>query len=349
MRNPPRYSWSTASIAFLLGAITLPAAHAAFAVSAPTEWCGVSATQGIVYFDYCGFSAPWHFDRFDLATNQWLAPISMTSHTSFAVGAPGLLVASYDGVVRYELDGSNPSALPGALSGASNIALDGPFLFLGNYGNIQSYDLIAQHAVNLSNNGFGYSNPNPFIVDSAHGQLLGLTGAVAPESPSQLSYDVNGVLQDAPVINRYALPFAPGKRNYLAPDAATFANSGGAIFTTDSNLSEVAWLGGPFDDLVYTGSEIVVLRYDTLVRIDRTTHVELGRLTLDHTCSDLVLDGTDRAADIAASDKPQRTLVPGIEDPAGFVGDYLPAGRKRQGHSSLQPARRHLPAFHRLA
>lgn len=331
MRNPPRSSWSASLIACLFGAIALPSAHAAFAIGAPTEWCGVSATQGVVYFDYCGFSAPWHFDRFDLATDQWLAPVSAASHTSFTVGAPGLLVASYDGLVRYELDGSNPSALPGALTGASNIALDGAFLFLGNYGNIQSYDLIAQHAVNLSNNGFGYSNPNPFIVDSVHDQLLGLTGNVSPQSPSQLSYDINGVLQVAPVTNRYALPFAPGNRNYLAPDAATFANSGGAIFTTESTLSEVAWLGGPFDDLVYTASEIVVLRYDTLVRISRTTHLELGRLTLDHTCSDLALDGTDVVAFYTQYGVPHNLRVA----IASIVPQTLPPAPSPSAHAFL--------------
>jgi hypothetical protein len=310
MLNQFRSRWSARLKACVFGATAWLGANAALAASAPTEWCGTSTTEGVVYFDYCGVYAAWHFDRFDLTTGQWLTPIPVGSHTSFTVGAPGLLVASFSGLMRYELDGSNPSNLPNALTGATSIALGGPYLFMGNYNEIQSYDLISQQQVSSSYSSFGYFNPNPFIVDSTHNQLLGLTGIVFPESPVLLSYDENGVLQTAPSNNRFALPFTSGPRNYLAPDSATFANSGGAVFTTDISLNEAAWLGGPFDDMVFAGSDIVLLRYDTLVRIDRSSYQELGRLTLDHTYSDLALDGTNVVAFYSEHGVPHSFSVP---------------------------------------
>lgn len=259
-------------------------------------------------------------ERFDIAAEQWLDPITLESApgtpTAALVDDNGIFVAYGSQLIRYAPDGSDPLELVGIWGPIIALHTDGNLLFV-NY----SSGLYARFtSVNLSTNQLIDTFQN--YVDSVVGSsiatdvnmIFGRSSGVSPADITFVQYDDDGNLLtggDSPHHGDY-----PGaSRTWVFPNGSKVVDNSGTIYAT-SGLTQIASFGSQIDALDFYGADVpIVLRGNTITAYSQSI-LPTGSATLDSAPATIYVNDENVIAFIADSTDPHgyRVIVTSLDD-----------------------------------
>lgn len=228
----------------------------------PSGWARPFVFDGIAYFL---FEFPFKVERFDMDTRAWLPTASFTSPTrSIAVDESGVYISFSDGVSRFDHNVENETALPGFPNEVAEIRLFGDYL-IGVVGTeLQTFAKVGGamiHALELHIGGV-----QGLSVDAATGNLFYRTRTLSPADIIAGNIDSSGFLTtfgDSP----YHGSFPGAEWAATLPGGTRVADSAGVVYEA-SGLQYVGSLGGLVSGLTLAGTETIVLRGGSIVRLD---------------------------------------------------------------------------------
>ena len=237
-------------------------------------WIDAATSQNIAYFAFGG-TAP-RLERFDLLTETWLSPITLTAApTAFAVDNSGIYVSLARSTFRISLDGATTSHLFNTATNVIGIVIGGDILYLnaGN-GNFSSANKNTGALIAAKN--FFYSITG-LSIDTTHNKIFGRSSGISPSDIVQIGFTPAGDLgtqSDSPAHGDY--PSA--QRTFVSPDRSKVIDDAGIIYST-TDLTYLNSLNGAFTDLAFSTSTPVVLRMGALVAYSNA-FLETGRFQL---------------------------------------------------------------------
>jgi hypothetical protein len=268
-----------------------------------SPWLGSITDANIVFLAEANVA---QIDRYDLTSQSWLSPIALPAVAmSFTAAGNALIVSDADATTRYMLDGTNVQVLPGALPGALGLGVNNGILFATPPSQVQSYDLQSLQQIDHAND-YSYQTPYGFVIDSAHGRLVGNQLGIGPPSMVYWNVDANGIFGASGTSADFNYPI--DIRNYPSADGTAVINSGGVVWSSTTEL-HVGSMGGDFDALVRVANNSVVLRGSSLYLVNANYH-ELGRYTLNAPANELATDGASIYAFHLVGSQPQAETVP---------------------------------------
>ncbi|MCP4201647.1 MAG: hypothetical protein GY769_06900, partial [bacterium] len=224
---------------------------------AATPWLHKHESGGIVYFLY---DAPPRIERFDLATGDWLADLTLPDvPTAFSVDTDGLYVSFGRRTSRFALDGTGEFHLRNTVYDVSQVFTFGGFVYLQAYGSVVSADKWTGSPVGTET--YGYPMQGMAVVTSL-GKAMAPTLGVSPSDLVEFDLLPGGLLgpqRDSP----YHGDYPTGTCAFLFPDETRVALDSGIVFST-ADMTFAGSLAGGFDDLDFDGDVPIILRQGTL-------------------------------------------------------------------------------------
>lgn len=247
------------------------------------QWSHAATSQGIAYF---AFPSPLTVERYDMSAQVWLAPIALTgSPSAFTVDADGMYVAYATGQIARISHSGVQTVL--ATQSAQHLAVAGNLLFAVSGSQVRT--LHKNTGAQLDDSSFFYSMIGHSVAPQVS-KLFGRSSGVSPSDIIYIQFTAGGMLttqDDSPYHGDY-----PGaNQTWVLPGGAHVADNAGIVYST-ADLTYVGSLGGTLDDLSAEGSDIVVLRGNTLHRVSAPPVVlPQGELTLATTPEKIFLHG----------------------------------------------------------
>ncbi len=274
----------------------------AFASPASSATWNQASRQGDIAYFAVPLSAS--IERFDLAAQQWLAPILLGgTPTALAVDETGLYVAFGSRISRISLDGSTETPLKNANGIVTSLLIDGPLLFACTYGSFHSIDKAT--GTGLDDESFFYQLTGVSIARSSN-RIAGRSVGVSPSDIFTVQYNDAGMFLSQ-MGSPYHGDYPSASRTWTLPGDARVVDNAGIVYQTE-DLSFVASLAGAFDDIDFAGDLPVVLRGSTLFAYSHA-FLETGRARLAAAATTIFVHGstvfafspgTSRPIDVAA-------------------------------------------------
>ena len=246
---------------------------------------------------YFLFSTSPRIERLELASGQWLPPITLPTiygpSTAFAVDEDTLYVAYGQSVKRYSLDGSNEVHMVNTAESVQGILIDGNLIFLNR--SVSSYARFT--SLNKSNNtviatieNYVYALNGASIAPSVN-KLFGRSIGVSPSDITYVNYNDDGTFAgggDSPHHGEY-----PGAtRTWVFPGDAKVVDNSGTVYNT-GNLTYLNSFGGSIADLDFYGADIpIVLRGSELFAYSNTL-LPTGSHVLGFSPQSIFVEGTN--------------------------------------------------------
>lgn len=268
---------------------------------------GISQVGGIGYLPSDNGTT---FRRYDITNERWLTPVSLSGSpggaTASLVDADGIYVAYGTLVMRYGLDGSNPTHVMNVPDGVRAIHSDGNLLFLnhsaGSYARLISISKSTNTIIDTMEN----------YVDSIYGSSISTTAnrifgrslGISPSDITYAAYDDNGMFGaagDSP----YHGDYAGASTTWVFPLGTKVVDDSGGVYAA-SDLTRLASFGTRIDDIAFVGSDVpVVLSANTLTSYTSSI-LPSGSTTLARPASWIVANSTNVIAFNADAAKPNR-------------------------------------------
>ena len=253
------------------------------------EFANLAIRSGNIY--YFGFAGPDRIERYDLATRQWLAPVTLqAAATALWADESFIYVAEDRAVIRFALDGSGRTPVGNGESTVKTLfTVKDVLAFNSASGQLTSLNkhsglFLATFSVNYY--GIGGTSTAP----SLNRVFYRTTGI----SPADIGFTEIGT--DGKLVKNDQSPYhgdyPSATRTFVFPDSARVADDSGTVYSTDS-LTYTNSLGGSFTDLSFYGSNIpIVLRGNKLLSYSNTL-LEAGSYTLPTNGLRMAVSGED--------------------------------------------------------
>ena len=250
------------------------------------------------------------FQRYDIAAQQWLAPTALANSpggaTASLVDADGIYVAYGRTVMRYKLDGSEPTHLMNAPGNVHKIHSDGNLLFLNH-----SSGLYARFvSINKQTNTIIDTAEN--YVDSVYGssisttanRIFGRSQGISPADITYMGYDDAGNFTlggGSP----YHGDYAGASTTWVFPLGTKVVDDSGGVYGT-GDLTRLNSFNTGIDDITFVGIDVpVVLRGNTLTAYSSTI-LPTGSKRMARPAKEILTNGTNVIAFNPDTGKPNR-------------------------------------------
>ena len=201
-------------------------------------------------------------DRYDIATEQWLAPVTLQGAqqpaTAALVDDDGIYAAFGHAIYRYRSDGTAPTWLFATQNDVRALHTDGNLLFVIDsvslYGRATSVDKSTNTIVDFKEvyvDSFGGTSIAPQV-----NKIFGRSEGISPSDITSLGYDDAGHFTtsgDSPYHGDY-----PGaSKTFVTPDGSRVVDDSGTSYST-TDLTWIGSLGTVITDLDFVGNGGVV-------------------------------------------------------------------------------------------
>ena len=244
-----------------------------------STWSQSEISDDIAYFL---FLSPAKIERYDLESEAWLTPISLThiadAPTAFTVDEAGIFIGFGRYVSRFNLDGSGQTHMHNTSENIRGLSVISNSLII-NAATYSDRNLIS---VNKNTGAFIATSTNYFYrysglsVAPSIGKLFGRSIGVSPSDIHQIRVNADGTFgtaSDSPYHGDY-----PGaSKTFVFPDDSRVVDSSGTVYNT-SDLTYSNSFAGAVDDISFYGNLPIVLRDGTLIAYSNTL-LESGRFT----------------------------------------------------------------------
>jgi len=197
-------------------------------------------------------------DRYDITTEQWLAPVVLEGAqqpaTAALVDDDGIYAAFGRAIYRYRSDGTAPTWLFAAQNDVRALHTDGKLLFVIDsvslYGRATSVDKSTNSIVDFKEvyvDSFGGTSIAPQV-----NKIFGRSEGISPSDITSLGYDDAGRFTtsgDSPYHGDY-----PGaSKTFVTPDGSRVVDDSGTSYST-TDLTWIGSLGTVITDLDFVGN-----------------------------------------------------------------------------------------------
>ena len=243
-------------------------------------WLDAQSINGIAYFL---FSAPARIERYDLAQQNWLAPISLAdTPTAFTIDADGIYVSFGYNTWHMNLDGTGLSHLLNTAYSTTSILADGKLLYLIASGTVSSISKTSGQLLAVKT--YGYS-----LIGASIAPELGAIYGWSSSSIGKISISGEGNL--GVLTQNYSTDDYPvGTRDYVSPNEQRVADNAGIIYNA-SDLTYAGSLAGRVQDLAFYSDEPIAIRGPALIAYSNA-FVETGRINLPGNPQRIFVQGT---------------------------------------------------------
>lgn len=275
---------------------------------------GVDQLAGIGYLLSDGGT---EFQQYDITNQQWLTPITLEGSpggaTASLVDSDGIYVAYNQNVVRYELDGSNPTHLFNASNSVHAIHSDGNLLFLnhssGIYARLISIDKNTNTIIDTMSN----------YVDSVYGSSISVTAnkifgqreGISPSDITYASYDDSGNFGDAGN-SPYHGDYLTGSETWVFPLGTKVVDNSGGIYAT-ANLTRLGSFDTKIDDIAFSGDDIPIVLKDNVLTAYSSVILPTGSKALSANATQILVNSTNVIA-----------FNPDAANPNGYTTQIVP-------------------------
>lgn len=234
------------------------------------------------------------FQRYDIANEKWLAPITLQNSpgvaTATLVDSDGLYVAYDRAVYRYALDGSSPTHLINTSSTVLALHSDGNILFLNNSGGLyarfisfnKSTNTIIDTLENYVDSVFGSS------ISRTANKIFGRSEGISPSDITYASYDDNGTFTgggDSP----YHGDYPDATRTWVFPTGSKVVDDSGAVYSS-SNLTRLNSFGTTIDDIAFVGDDVPIVLSGRKLTAYTSTILPAGSAPLKSAATDILVN-----------------------------------------------------------
>ena len=233
------------------------------ATAVQAAWTAKRVHNGIVYF---GNASPARIERFDLSTETWLDPLTVSvSPNVLFVDDTGVYVGNQREVRKLGLDGSGEAPVFNATFDVAHLEGDGTFLFVmhpgSSYGRISSLRVSDYQLVDTWSGVYEFTSG--FTIDPVQKVLYGVNTYTTAYNAGALRYNNDGTF------GTYASGvWGNGSFGaaalYLSPDRRILVRNTGAVYAAPS-LQDRGSLAGAVQDVVFQGDITVILREGRLI------------------------------------------------------------------------------------
>ena len=246
---------------------------------------GWSETLIIDQTVYFLFENPARIERFDLASGQFLAPISMpksaqyfTVHENYFYYLSGLEIR------RMLLDGNADELVATATFAPREIVAFSNHIYITGTSSQRETRVLNPTTRELTYFGLLDSFGAPVIADSATGVFIGRDLGYF----TRYRFKTDGTVEEE-IYNRHTRDFPGGSQTWLIQNATAVVANEGSIFDT-SNLDFLSSFGS-FADLSETSDgSLLILRGDSIERFDSNYH-SLGQISLNQPAQGIASHG----------------------------------------------------------
>lgn len=257
--------------------------------------------------------APARLERYDIAHEAWLSPVSLGSTpltpTVAHADADGIYVAFDKSVFRYTSDGTGRAHLLDVPAGVSAVHSDGGLLFVA-YG--------SGHFLSINKN----TNTVIDVIESADflvgsslsaevNRILVRTQNVSPADLRYIAYDDTGHFasgDDSP----YDGLFPDATKTWVFPGGDKVLDDAGIVYATDS-LTQLSSLAGPISDVDFSGTNIPIVLSGNSITAYSAGMLPTGSVTLPRTPAEIFVNATDVIA-----------FTPDEASNTGYRADVIP-------------------------
>lgn len=261
-------------------------------------------------------SAP-RIERYDIAQQVWLAPVTLAGATSAAtvleVADGGLYVACGAQVCRYGLDGTGRIDVVTTSSPVQAMHVDGDVLFVNFtsdlYARVTSIDKKNNQVIDTY---VGY--PDPMYGSSiapAVNRLFGRTNGLSPADITYVSYRDNGSFiggGNSP----YHGAFPAATTTWVFPGGSKVVDDSGTVYET-ATLNRAASLGTSVDAVGFLANGGVVVLNGSKLTAFSPALLPVSSMTLAYEPIDVVAQGESIV-----------TFAPDATRPTGFRANVVP-------------------------
>lgn len=208
------------------------------------------------------------FSRFDIAAEEWLAPIDLEG----AAGLPtvahgdddGFYVAYGTSVYHYELDGTGQMPIISSQYAVQRLHTDGDLLFVnhssGLYARVISVDKVSNSVIDTAD--YYVRSIHGSSIDTESNRIFGRSQGVSPSDISYVSYDDAGNFLGQ-VDSPYHGDYPGANQTWVFDDGSKVVDSSGTIYTT--SLAYANSFQSGVTDIDFVGGEVpIVLSGSTL-------------------------------------------------------------------------------------
>lgn len=279
--------------------------------------------DGIAYF--LNQSDPG-FARYDIAAEEWLAPIDLAGASGFAtVGHAdddGLYVAYGKSVYRYALDGTGQTAVMSAANDVQRLHTDGNLLFVNHSTSLYARVISVSKTTNtiLDTADFYVHSIHGSSIDTVSNRIFGRTQGVSPSDIVYVSYNDQGEILSE-VDSPYHGDYPGGSQTWVFDDGSKVVDSSGTIYTT--TLQYANSFGSPVTDIDFVGGQVPIVLSGSKLTAYSAGILPTGSKTLDGPASDLFVNDNSAIAFSAASGSWSATIVPLSELSAPKPGEAI--------------------------
>ena len=266
---------------------------------ATAQWIEAARSSDVAYFL---FAAPAKIERYNFATGQWIAPISLpATPTAFTVGGDGIYVAFREEVSRFSFGGGTETMLFTANGPVRWLHEDGGKLYYWTYADGLFYHGTSDKLSVVSTSTGALLSRLEFTGNVTHLRGLSFAGSRHRILARRLQGTSNDLVAiplaadgtfEAPINNPNASDHPSAARTLLFADEEHFLDDSGSVYSTD-DLVFRATIGGDQEfrpinkddfpagyinnlDLASIGDRTVVLRHGYLVAYSADL-LEVGR------------------------------------------------------------------------
>ncbi|TWT87127.1 Chitinase A precursor [Pseudobythopirellula maris] len=266
--------------------------------------------DGIAYF--LDQSDPG-FARYDIASEQWIAPIDLTSASGLPTAAhaddEGLYVAYGKSVYRYGLDGSDQTPVINTQYDVRRIHTDGDLLFVnhstGLYARVVSLDKATNTVIDTMDSYidsiYGSS------IDTESNRIFGRTSGVSPSDITYVSYSDSGDLL-ANAGSPYHGDYPGASQTWVFDDQSKVVDSSGTIYTTA--LQYANSFGSSVTDIDFVGGQVPIVLSGSTLTAYSAGILPTGSASVGGSPSDLFVNDTSAIVFEAVAGGWSETVVP---------------------------------------
>lgn len=242
-------------------------------------------------------SFPSRIERYDIANQAWLTPVSLPiatpAPTAELVDETGIFVAYGAAVYRYNLDGTGQTHLLNANNNVQAIHSDGNLLFINH-----SSGLYARFvSINKTTGAIIDSFEN--YVDSVYGssistetnRILGRNSGISPSDITFMSYTDTGDMTTGGG-SPYHGDYPGGSLTWVFPGGAKVVDNSGTIYAADS-LTRLNSFGSGVTDLDFVGTDVPILLSGKTLTAYNSAILPTGSKTLTYSPTTLFVNATN--------------------------------------------------------
>ncbi|HRE81256.1 MAG TPA: immunoglobulin domain-containing protein, partial [Opitutaceae bacterium] len=243
---------------------------------------------------YFLFANPARIERFNLATDSWLAPLILSrTPNAMAASSTALFVGFGRTVSRFDLNGNGETQFGSALAGDINALAVLPTVLLIDSGTspstLNSYSLATGAALFSISGHYGLSSS--LTAAPGLGRVFSRNSVYSPGGVTSILVSPTGEFGGIQT-SRYLEGNFGGRRSTLSADGRRLMDGSGIVYST-TDLSYVGTFGMSHHDATdMGGGEVLVLRGKELVSYD-ANFAEKARVTLTHSGEWVMVRGND--------------------------------------------------------